>query len=212
MGELKALIEQSAWRACVSCAIGHSTGRPVLVVGVQSTRPTTNGLPHIKTKCRVTGPLKVPAAMQRLIYQGKVLKEEERDLASFGGAFARVCVEHHWLDGMNRHPCSFLRIDQAIAHAAHNHSRGGLLPPPLRPHQGHERRRRHHRGHRRGGRRYHAIHPLGSPHRHHRRSARSSAHGPLARACGDPARGDPGRPDLQPARGGGDGACWRLFV
>lgn len=31
--------------------------------------------------------------MQRLIYQGKVLKEEERDLASFGGAFAPACVE-----------------------------------------------------------------------------------------------------------------------
>lgn len=43
--------------------------------------------PPEKTKCHVTGTLKVSAAMQRLIYQGKVLKEEERDLASFGGAF-----------------------------------------------------------------------------------------------------------------------------
>ena len=95
VGELKALIEQSAWRACVSCVMGHSTGRPVLVVGVQSTRLTTDRLPHTQRNgCHVTGPLKVPAAMQRLIYQGKVLKEDEKDLASFGGAFARACVNH----------------------------------------------------------------------------------------------------------------------
>lgn len=44
-----------------------------------------------------TASLKVPAAMQRLIYQGKVLKEEDKDIASFGGASVRValpCVVH----------------------------------------------------------------------------------------------------------------------